>query len=653
MAHHFCQRLVFALLLFPIWASGSMLSQADLHTQRQIYGRADHALKKNDRTEYEKLKSQIPHYPLYPYLVYDDLKQKLQNSKSATVSLSLLDKFEKEYPDFPFHSTLRNLWLAEMAKTKNWANFVKGYRKTKSEALECQYHFAQYQVTQNKEHLAKAKPLWLVGYSQDAACNPLFDAWKKNGGITSELLIRRIKLALESKNFSLATQLSKQLASQDRQWVEEWEKLIQNPALLLADKAVDKLKLPAKNKAEIVSRSIREFTKREPVRAAQWWAVHQNDVLFSTTQVNQIKRDIAVTLAQQKSKLAEDWLTNLPKEAVDSVAQEWKIRINIANQNWAKVVQYIEALPQSSQEDQAWQYWLARAKQKLNQTESANLIYQKLASTRSYYGFLASVRLNKPISLQNEPLHIPSDEYAVIFAKPAIQRFEELRKVGKEAIARVEWFRATDKMSEVELNAAAKIAHNMGLHDLAIFTMAKSTHRNDIAIRFPLAHEPEIFNNSNRRELDPAWVFAIARQESAFQTDAISLAGARGLMQLLPSTAKLVAKQYKVPYDSDEDLYRASINIKLGTGYLNNLKSQMFDHLVLATASYNAGPGRIPRWLYDEEMEADRWIENIPYKETREYVKNVMAFTAIYRQQLGFPSAFSSLLKPIPAKKMT
>lgn len=651
MAVRVWQCFVFTWLLFPLWVSASTLSAAELDTQRQIYIRADHALKKHDHTSFERLKSQIPNYPLYPYLIYEDLKQKLQHSKPVSVSLKSLQEFEGQYPDFPFHSTLRNLWLAEMAKSKNWAQYVKGYRKSKSDALECQYYYAQYQITQDKAHLAKAKPLWLVGYSQDAACDPLFQAWKKNGGVTADLLNKRIKLALERKNFTLANQLSKQLASKDRHWVEEWQKLIQTPSLLLGEKYVEKLNLPVKNKAEIVSRAIREFSKREPERAAQWWAVHQNDVLFTTTQVNLIKRDIAVALAQQKSPLAEEWLSSLPKEAADSTAQEWLVRINIANQNWPQVIKYIEALPQSAQDDQAWQYWLARAKEKLNQADSAKLIYQKLAKTRGYYGFLASTRLNQPISLQNEPLKISAEQYGVVFAKPGIQRFEELRKVGKEPTARVEWFRAIDKMSEPELNAAAKIAHNMGLHDLAIFTIAKSTHRNDVALRFPLAHQPEIMNNATLRNLDPAWIFAVARQESAFQVDSLSHANARGLMQLLPSTAKLVAKQYHIPYENEAELYLAPMNIRLGTAYLKNLKEITFNNMILATASYNAGPNRIPRWLYKDEMEADRWIENIPYKETREYVRSVLAFTAIYRQQLGFPPGFGLMLKPIPAKK--
>lgn len=653
MALSISQRIVFTLLLFPFWANGTTLSETELDAQRQIYVRADHALKKRDRTNFEKLKSQIPDYPLYPYLIYDDLKQKIEHSKPEAVTLDTLINFEKQYPDFPFHNTIRNLWLTEMSKTKNWANFVKGYRPTNNESMQCQYHFAKFQTTQDKSHLAKAEPLWLVGYSQDSACDPLFQAWKKNGGITADLINKRIKLALEKKNYTLAKQLSKQLPSKDRQWVEESEKLLQTPSLILNDKYLEKLTLGTKIKTELGTRAIIDLANREPEKAAQWWGANQNDIAFTPTQANQIKREIGISLAKQKSSLAEDWLIDLPKEATNSTSQEWLIRIYVAKQEWPKVIEQLEALPNASKEDAIWKYWLARAKEQLNQKESANEIYQALAKNRNYYGFLASTRLNLPLSMQNEPLKVNAERFSEVYAKPAIKRFEELRKVNKDATARVEWFRAINKMSTEELYAAAKIAHNMGLHDIAIFTIAKTSNKNDVGLRFPRAHEPEIVNNANKYNLDPAWVFGIARQESAFQADAISHADARGLMQLLPSTAKLVAKQYNLPYSSADDLYRPIINIQLGTAFLNTLKKQMYNNVILATAAYNAGPNRIPRWLYDEPMEADRWIENIPYKETREYVKSVITFTSIYRQQLGLPTGFALMLKPIPGKKST
>lgn len=631
--------------------SGAYAGDLELESQRQLYLRADHALKKQDRVHYERLKAQLKNYPLYPYLVYEELKQKIQHTKPTSVTLKCLNDFETQVPDFPFHSTLRQQWLTQMAHSKKWKEYADGYHPTKNEALECQYHFAQYQLTQDPKHLKNAKPLWLVGYSQDPACDPLFKAWKKHHGLSLELLNKRIQLSLENKKYDFAKQLSKQLAKKDRGWVEEWENLVQQPQLLAHENTLKNMTASPKIKAEILTRALKAWARNDPEKAATWWLDNEKTLLLSTAQTNEIKRDLAVCLAQQKSPLAEEWLSTLPKEAADDVAKEWRIRVQLASKQWEKVIKEIKALPPTLQNDSAWQYWLARAKEQLNETEEARSIYQELAKTRSYYGFLSSSRLNQPISLQHEDLKVESTHYASVFSTPAIKRFEELRHVGKEAIARVEWFRAVDKMSLEDRHAAAKIAQKMGLHDMVIFTLAKSPFRNDLTLRFPLAHEPEILNLANQHGIDPAWVFGIARQESGFHADAISHAGARGLMQLLPSTAKLVAKQYDVPYRSETDLHQPLTNIKLGTAYLKNLKQKMFDHVILATASYNAGPGRIPRWLYEDAMETDRWIETIPYKETREYVKNVMAFTAIYHERLGSPADFARLLTPIPGKQ--
>ncbi len=610
--------------------------------ERQLYLRADHALKKKDFTNFERLKKELTLYPLYPYLVYDELKYKIQQTKPMTVTLKTLNDFETKVPDFPFHSTLRQQWLMKMAQAKKWKEYTDGYQTTKNEALQCQFHFAKYQLTKDPSHLKNAKDLWLVGYSQDPACDHLFKEWKKQFGLSRDLLNKRIQLSLENKQYDFAKQLSKQLPKNERSWVESWEKLIKQPSLL---------EKTNQTKSELITQAMRNWAKQDPEKASKWWKDHAAKYSLSAEQSNKVNRDLAVCLAQQRSPLAEEWLRSLSTEAKDNPAKEWQVRIHLAQGQWEKVKSQIEALPEKLKDEPIWQYWLARSKEQLNDKDSAKTIYEKLAQHRNYYGFLASTRLNQSLSMEHEELKVDPSQLHAVFSIPAIERFEELRLVKKEAIARVEWFKAVEKMSMDERHAAAKIAQKMGLHDLAIFTLAKSPFKNDLALRFPLAHEPEVLNFANQYNLDPSWVFAIARQESAFHADAISKAGARGIMQLLPSTAKQVASQYHVTYHSEKDLHQPIVNIQLGTAYLSNLKKNMVNHIILATASYNAGPGRIPRWIYDETIDTDQWIETIPYQETREYVKNVMAFMAVYRYRLGNPPAFALLLKPIPNRE--
>jgi soluble lytic murein transglycosylase len=631
------------LLIFSFLPAITLAAETERLAQRQLYVRADHAFKKHDKLHYDRLKAQLTQYPLYPYLIFEELKYKIHHTKPLSVSLASLKDFETQYPDFPYHASLRQQWLTKTADAKKWKDFTEGYQPTKNEGLQCQYHYAKYQVSQDPKDLKKAKSLWLVPYSQVPACDPLFNTWKKQGGLTQDLINKRILLTLEKKNFEFAKKLSKQLPKTERTWVEDWEKFVKDPALLAKSQKT--------LKPEVFTVAMQTWARRDPDQAATWWKVHQADHTLTSKQVNLIKRDLAVCLAQQKSAAAEEWLRDLPEEAADDAAKEWRVRVSISKGEWEQVIQQIKALPASLKDDPSWEYWVARANEKLNNEADAKPIYQKLAKTRNYYGFLSSTRLNQPLSMQNEDLIVAPVHYDNVYALPAIKRFEELHAVGKESTARVEWFRAVDKMSLEERHAAAKIAQKMGLHDIAIFTMSKSTFRNDLSLRFPLAHEPEIINHAHQHNLDPAWVFAVARQESAFHTDAVSHAGARGLMQLLHSTAKQVAAQNHITYHAETDLHKPLTNIQLGTAYLKTLKDSMYNHIVLATASYNAGPGRIPRWLQDQPIETDIWIETIPYKETREYVKNVMAFTMVYRYRLGSPTAFALMLKPIPSKE--
>ncbi|MCS5711835.1 transglycosylase SLT domain-containing protein [Candidatus Berkiella aquae] len=652
MHSHYFKNILF-LLCLSLFTLTSTYAQDDLAAERNLFSRAEHALKNQDFKNYQRLAEKIQNYPLYPYLVYEELKGKIKNTKPTSLKLSEIDDFKSRYPDFPFHNALRTQWLVQMAQSKNWAAYAKGYLPSDNAELACQYYFAEYQLTKNDSYLDKAKPLWLVGYSQPAACDGLFNAWKKAGKLTSSIAFERYHLALEAKNFDLAKHLIKHLTKAEAETANTWLKMVKTPTLITQKTFLDSLKpIPAKTKQVMLAQTLKLLAKSNAEKAMSWWNAHHHDYAFTEQQAAQIKRDIGIYLSHQKSPYALDWLTELPEAEHDKVSQEWRVRNALANHDWSCALKWIDKLSSEQQADVSWQYWRARALDGLNEHQQAQAIYKTIATTRNYYGFLASLYLKQPLSLQHQTPQIPPQVAEQVQQYPGIVRFKELMLLGKISPARIEWFAAVDKMNEQEKIAAAKFAQGQELYDIAIFTMAKCEFRDDVPLRFPLAHQQDIVSNANQHNLDPAWVFAIARQESAFFTDAISPAGARGLMQLLPSTAKIMAKQYDVKFDCDTLLHTPFVNVKLGTVYLKNLKHRMYDNIILATASYNAGPGSITRWLPTQKPEeADIWIETIPYKETREYVKNVLAFTSIYRQQLGHPAGLGMMMKPIPAKE--
>lgn len=644
------------LLLSLSQAALCVTPEGKLTNEQSLYIRAEQALKKHDTKNYPILFEKLKAYPLYPYLIYQELKQKIEEPKKTGVTLKQLKEFQATYPDFPFHSALLQLWLTKMAQNKNWEALVEGYKPSKKVVLTCQYYYGKYQLTQNKSVLEPVESLWLVGYSQPPECDQVFSLWKKVGGFTPDLIWERFRLAIENKNFTLIQHLIKKMSPMERSVALFWENLIKNPSLINNEetlKNLDTLSNQLKLKIsspEILMSVLPAYASINAQDASTWWKTHQKKYNFSKAQINQVYRDIGIQLSRQKSPLAKEWLASLPPDALDLTTQEWRIRLSLYYKEWENALKWIHQLPPYVKQEKSWRYWQARALEKLNNYPQAEIIYKQLAQTRSYYGFLSAMHLKQPLALQNQP--IPYNEQATknVLATPAIARFEQLIQLNKEHLARHEWFRAIEKMTEPELSAAAKIAQKMNLPDYAILTTLKGTHRDDVALRFPLVHHAEILNYAKINNIDPAWVFAISRQESSFYSGTISSAGARGLMQLMPNTAAMLAKQYKIPYKSEENLHDPLTNIQFGTVYLRDLQKQMFDNFIVATASYNAGPTRTQKWLPSETLDADIWIENIPYKETREYVKNVFMFTGIYRQQLGLPSALSLIMKPIPGK---
>ena len=255
-----------------------------------------------------------------------------------------------------------------------------------------------------------------------------------------------------------------------------------------------------------------------------------------------------------------------------------------------------------------------------------------MAQSRHYYGFLAASYLNKPVNFQNIPLVITAEEKALVTQSPEAKRALEFFAIGRFHHARLEWNYWLSKLNKRDKLVASKVATEMQWYDRAIFTLAKVGYLNDVNLRFPLGFETEIKHYAGNQKINPAWAFAITRRESSFMSDANSPAGAKGLMQIMPATAKQLARK-KV---SNQYLFKAKNNIKLGTKYLRNLLDRHHGNQVLATAAYNAGPHRVKSWLKDAKpLPADVWIETIPFKETREYVKSVLAYQQIYQDKVG------------------
>jgi soluble lytic murein transglycosylase len=329
----------------------------------------------------------------------------------------------------------------------------------------------------------------------------------------------------------------------------------------------------------------------------------------------------------------------VPDEAVDAKLREWRIRTAVSDGNWSAVVTHTSNLAPEETQREEWRYWRAHALDQTGERARALDDFSRLARERDYHGFLAADFMNWPYEMSNQPIEYDPAALEALANQPGFIRARELYKAELFIDARREWHWITRNLSPDELKLAAVLAEQWGWHDRAILTVAQSKDYNDLNLRFPINYQSEVRKIAKQFQLEPAHVYAVIRQESAFNKDARSHAGALGLMQLMPRTGRVTAKKHNIALPSTSLLYEPDKNISIGSAYLKQVMEAYDDNIVLASAAYNAGPHRVKRWLpEDEEKPAARWIAMVPFNETRNYIQRILAYIAIYDWRLEQPA---------------
>ena len=280
-----------------------------------------------------------------------------------------------------------------------------------------------------------------------------------------------------------------------------------------------------------------------------------------------------------------------------------------------------------------WQYWLGRSQAQLGAKQAANQTFQNIISQRDYYSFLAADQLGQPYQMNHRPIVFEQTEFKTFSQLPAVARLREFYMMDMQLEARRQAYYLKLSMSPRELQLLATLTHQWQWHNQTIALLGKAQYWDALDLRFPILYDTAILKASKKNGVDPSWLFGITRQESAFNPHARSPVGASGLMQLMPKTATQIAKLINQPLKSQSELLNPDRNIQLGSAYLRRMYDKNQRNPVLATASYNAGPHRISRWLPEKALPADIWIENIPYNETRGYATSVLSYAAIFDYQ--------------------
>lgn len=360
---------------------------------------------------------------------------------------------------------------------------------------------------------------------------------------------------------------------------------------------------------------------------------------FSRDEKVAIAREIGLTLARRFDSRGLEVMTKYDPELRDNTVSEWRLRLLLRLARWEDAYQLTRKLPQDLATTNRWRYWQARSLELAEpQNPQAQTLYKGLANERDFYGFLAADRTQLPYQLNNKPLVLSQQVINKVRNTPGVRRALEFHARGQIVDGRREWYHVSRHFSRDEMVAQAKLAYDLKWYFPAIRTISQAKYWDDLDIRFPMAHRDTLVREAKVRGLHSSWIFAITRQESAFMDDARSGVGAAGLMQLMPGTAKETARKFSIPLASPQQVLNPDKNIQLGAAYLSQVHSQFNGNRVLASAAYNAGPGRVRQWLRGaDHLSFDVWVESIPFDETRQYVQNVLSYSVIYGQKLNSP----------------
>lgn len=603
-----------------------------LEEQRTQFKSVYKQIQQGKLTSLDTHQKRLSQYPLYPYLEFNLIRKTLSGTTQARI-----DQFSAQHQNTPLPSRLNRFWLSHLYNTKQWQAYKTAYNKkpVNNDRYQCRLADARLKTGQKKLALSQAKKLWLTGKSQDKTCDALFKVWKNEGHLTSALAHQRFWLAAEQNNTKLAKYIERSITSKTHKTQAQLYWNIRKDPTAIA--SLKKKALSGKPRAILLTYAHTRWSLKDRPAATESW-LKQRKTLSKTEQdyVEKLNKKLALRLAANYDAKAEPLIAKLdPKHEIHEVT-EWLTRVALSREDWKGVKRYISKLPADKRTSDRWTYWHTIAENQLNPKKSTAKPLVTLSKERSFYGFLAAELHQQPFMLNKQTMPMAEDALKKLADIPGLTRARELVAVNMIYDANREWRLVNRTLSNPQKIMAGYLALSWGWYNPAIMAAVRTKQWDELNIRFPAPHKQLFKKQADIRKIDRTWPLAIARQESAFLKDARSHAGARGLMQLMPATAKRTAQKHKIPYRKLHQLNQPSLNIALGTAYLGEMYNRFGNNRAFATAAYNAGPHRVKKWLKDRgHLPLDIWIETIPFKETRRYVQNVLAFRVIYDRMSG------------------
>ena len=612
-----------------------LLAAASLHAdaERVVADReaflAAGALLTSDPERYDEQRRRLERYVLAPYLDYARLRRDL-----ATVDAAAARRFLGAEATTQLGTQFRGEYLLELARRGDWPGFL-GFDNAAAPTttlLRCQRLRALLATERNTAARGELTTLWATGQSLPEACDEPLATVQSRGWLTSALVWQRLRLAVDAANPALVGYLVRLLPEEQRADGERLARALTDPeATLLAAASWPDQPLYR----EAVAVALQRLARAEVASAIGHWSTLAPRFGFTTNDRARILQSVALYSAVAYRSDAERWFEQVPAEGRTEQLMDWQLRAALATEDWATVLKVADGLPAPLAATSRPRYWRARALAGVERAAEARDGYALLATEASFHGFLAADRLDAPYTICPKDITPDPARVAALRGQTDVARALELHAVGRRVEANRAWDFALGSLGESDRLQVALLASAQGWHDRVAFALASGDNLRHYDLRFPLAERDTVEREAARNQLDPAWTLALVRAESAWQPDVRSGANAWGLMQLLPATGQQMARQLGVNWRGTSTLLDPQTNIQLGSRYLAQQAERFQGSALLATAAYNAGPTPVQRWLAERgALPADVFVETIPYRETREYVARVQAFSVIYDWRL-------------------
>jgi soluble lytic murein transglycosylase len=606
-------RIAGALLLGAMMVSGGAVSAAN----EDEFLAARDAFRAGDARKLDFHASRMNNYVLEPYIAYWQLRLRIDESTGPEVR-----RFMATYADTPLAPRLLADWLRVLARRQQWDQFDLDHQLYTGDDLDITCYAIQSKARAgNLDALGNARALWFVPRELPENCSTLFNVLVQNQRLTTDDVWTRVRIGLEAGQVSLAHRASQYLAPGQQPDYRTLTLITSNPAGYLEKQ---RFELGTRAGRETAMYAAHRLARTSPQQAAAHWVRLEHR--FTPEERAYVWGQIAYLGALRHDPDVLSWYARA--KDLSDVQLAWKARTALRQRNWKEVLSAIDAMTEKEREQSAWRYWKARAFKASGREQEAVALLKPLTREYSFYGQLALEELGEGIAAPPSAFKPAPADLKAMSENLSVRRALELYRINLRVDGVREWIWAIRSFDDRQLLTAAEIARRHEMYDRSINTADKTESVHDFSMRYPAPFREVLRVRASQMNLDEAWVYGLIRQESRFIVDARSRVGASGLMQLMPATAKWVAN--RMGLRTIADVTEVDTNVSLGTYYLKHVLDTLDGHPVLASAAYNAGPGRARAWRPDSPVEGAVYAESIPFNETRDYVKKVMSNASYY-----------------------